>query len=152
MEHLEYNNLSDLQDKLEDFLDERHLVGYMQTERYPITYTIKSSRSLDAQLSMLEEAEGGIFGRDARIVFIFEDGEITFKTIGRASIPDADLNKIKNLVKKIHYAFLQVYYLDTEKVIQTAEMRTREEILSRIKPIYDTTVGQICLMRPAVEE
>lgn len=152
MAHLEYKNLSELQDKLEDFLEERHLVGYMQTGSYPITYMVKSSRSLDAQLSMLEEAENGIFGQDARIVFIFEDGEITFQTIGHASLPDADLSKIKSLVKKLHYAFLQVYYLDTEKTIQAAEIRARKEVLNRITPIFDTTVGNVCLLRPAIDE
>lgn len=151
MAHLEYKNLSEPQDKLEDFLEERHLVGYMQTGSYTITYTVKSSRSLDAQLSMLEEAENGIFGQDARIVFIFEDGEITFQTIGHASLPDADLSKIKSLIKKIHYAFLQVFYLEHEEMLRTSEERGRKAIEDRIVHIYETTVGDICLLRPERE-
>ena len=60
MEYPEYNNFSALQHKLDDFLAERHLTGFLQTEQYPITYTIRSNRDLDAQLSMIEEADSGI--------------------------------------------------------------------------------------------
>ena len=63
MAHLEYKNLSELQDKLEDFLEERHPVGYMQTGSYPITYTVKSSRSLDAQLSIRRSEMSACSGR-----------------------------------------------------------------------------------------
>ena len=152
MEYPEYNNFSALQHKLDDFLAERHLTGFLQTEQYPITYTIRSNRDLDAQLSMIEEADSGIFGQDAQIIFVFRGEDPEQITSGRTCIPTPDLNKIKNLVKKLHYAFLQIYYLDTEKKVQLAEVRAREEITDRIHPIYEVSVGTICLLDPAMEE
>lgn len=146
MEYPEYNNFSALQHKLDDFLAERHLTGFLQTEQYPITYTIRSDRDLDAQLSMIEEADSGIFG------FVFRGEDPEQITSGRTCIPTPDLNKIKNLVKKLHYAFLQIYYLDTEKKVQLAEARAREEITDRIHSIYEVSVGTICLLDPAMEE
>lgn len=99
MEYPEYNNFSALQHKLDDFLAERHLIGFLQTEQYPITYTIRSDRDLDAQLSMIEEADSGIFGQDAQIIFVFRGEDPEQITSGRTCIPTPDLNKIKNLVK-----------------------------------------------------
>ena len=105
MEYPEYNNFSALQHKLDDFLAERHLTGFLQTEQYPITYTIRSDRDLDAQLSMIEEADSGIFGQHAQIIFVFRGEDPEQITSGRTCIPTPDLYKIKKSCKKAALRF-----------------------------------------------
>lgn len=146
--NIERNNLRSLETKLDVILLSMGLTGEFSTQKYPITYTIRSRE--DGQVSLLDDDFEG-FDPDAELSLVFENGDVTTRIIGQVSVPEPDLNKIKGLIKKIHYAFLQVFYLEHEEMVRTAEEKGRKAIESRIVHIYETTVGDICLLRPEKE-
>lgn len=146
--NMERNNLQALESKLNALLTSMGLTGDFSTEQYQITYTIRSKEN--SQTSLLADNFEG-FDPDAELSLVFENGDVMTKIIGRVSIPEDDMSKIKGLIKKIHYAFLQVFYLEHEEMLRTAEERSRKAIEDRIVHIYETTVGDICLLRPERE-
>ena len=142
--NMERTNLQALESKLDALLTSMGLTGEFSTEQYPITYTIRSCE--DSQTSLLDDDFKG-FDPDAELSLVFENGDVMTKIIGRVSIPEDDMSKIKGLIKKIHYAFLQVFYLEHEEMLRTSEEKGRKAIENRNVHIYETTVADICLMR-----
>ncbi len=146
--NIERSNLLSPETKLDGVLLKMGLTGKFSTSEYPITYTICSQE--DGQVSLLDDDFEG-FDPDAELSLVFENGDVTTNIIGRVSIPEDDLNKIKGLIKKIYYAFLQVFYLEHEEMVRTAEEKGRNAIEDRLVHIYETSVGDICLLRPEKE-
>lgn len=147
----EYGNYRELEQKLAGLLAENDLIYAIDTND-PITITIASSSEDTERISMLETQDNGIFGRGAKVVFVFENGEVSVRTTGKAILPEKTLDKIKGLVKKIHYAYLQWFFLDTTSQWGTAMQRAEEALRKRITPIYDVSCGTICLLEPGTEE
>lgn len=143
MEHTEERNLKSLERQLEKLLAEEGMTYAMSTG-YPITITVQQDYGQPAQMSLLEE-DGP--GGEAGMVFVFAGGEVEMLTAGRMSLPEKTLDKIKGLVKKIHYAYLQWYFLDVTRRRQTAEEWAAEQVKRRLLHIYDVSVGSICLLK-----
>lgn len=104
----EKDRYNDLLDKLENTCEANHLVARIKNSAYPFTLTIVPDTSLDGQMSMIEEDQH-FNGKDSRLVFCFEDGALTYRIKG-FTLPEATLNKLKNLAKKLHHAWLEVYF------------------------------------------
>jgi len=98
--------------KLENICDENKLTYHFDHSGYPITLTISSITPPDEQLSMFDDIDGAAgnkTGPDAAIVFAYIDGDLTYKISDTFSIDDALFNKLKNLHKKMHAAWLQYF-------------------------------------------
>lgn len=104
--------------KLQGICDENNLIFRFRSDDYPITLTIRPVGGVAAQMSMLEDVEeNGYISPEAAIVFIYKDGELTYKTSETFTISDALFNKVKNLYKNMHYLWLQYFFRDViEKV------------------------------------
>lgn len=112
--------------KLNELLAENMLTYKFSTAAFPITLTIMPDTSMDAQMSMYEQAEDGVSSNDAKLVYSFKVGEIAVRVYGRIIMPDALMSKIKGLAKKMHYVWLQCYFAesistDTSKGAAVAE-------------------------------
>lgn len=104
----ERDRYNDLIEKLENTCEANHLIARIRNSAYPFTVTIVPDTSLDGQMSMLEEDQH-FNGKDSRLVFCFEDGSMTFHIKG-ITLPEATMNKLKNLAKKLQHAWLEVYF------------------------------------------
>ena len=98
------------ENKLAATLAEHNLVHRFDATKYPVTITISPDASMDAQVSMLENAENGVSSADAKLSFIFPVGDIEVRTFGRLYISDTLMSKVKGLCKKMHYLWLQAFF------------------------------------------
>lgn len=99
--------------KLQGICDENDLLFSFKHDRYPITLTIRPASGMDAQMSMLENAEeNGYISPDASIVFAYKDGALNYKMSETFVISDALFSKIKNLFKNLHFTWLQYFFRD----------------------------------------
>ncbi len=100
--------------KMQGLCDEHDLVYRFEKDRYPITFTIKPAKGLDAQMSMLENVEEvGYRSPDASMTWIFEDGTLTTKVQGGTfTIGKALRTKIEAiLIRMINY-WQQFFFRD----------------------------------------
>lgn len=97
--------------KLANTCEENDLIYTLQTSRYPVAVTIKPDQSMDAQISMLDN-EVGYNGKDSVLQFIFLDGRLTYKISDDFTLAESTFNKLKNLAKKIHAAYMMVFFRD----------------------------------------
>lgn len=95
---------------LQGICDENNLVFRFRNDAYPITLTIMPTGGVGAQMSLLENVEErGYMSPDAKIVFYYEDGVLTYKTSETFTVNDALFSKIKNLYKNMHFLWLQFF-------------------------------------------
>jgi hypothetical protein len=97
--------------KLQGICEEHNLVFRFRKESYPIHLIIKTSGDVNAQMTMLEEAETeGFRSPDARLIFAIKDGELSHQiTGGKFEIDEALFRKLQNLFKKMHSLWLQFF-------------------------------------------
>ena len=95
------------QEKLEVLLEENDLLHEFDTERYPITLTIRPNITPEAQMALFDRAAEGVSSRDAALVFQFLVAEINVRVYGRLVISDALMSKIKRQVTKMLLLWLQ---------------------------------------------
>lgn len=97
--------------KMQGLCEEHDLVYRFRKDRYPMTFTIKPSRSMDAQMSMLENVEDvGYRSPDASMTWIFDDGVLETKVRGGTfTISKTLRTKIENILIKM-IAFWQQYF------------------------------------------
>lgn len=99
--------------KLEGICDENGLLYQLSTKGYPFTLTIRPQQGLDAQISMLEQADEKPFNSpDGTIQFFMEDGDLIIKTSERFTIGDALFSKLRRLFVNLHFTFLQMFHRD----------------------------------------
>lgn len=96
--------------KLETLLSENNLVHTFHIDKYPIYLSITQNMDPSAQMEMFDTSNDGVSARDAKLNFIFRDGEILVRTDSRLIIPDSLMSKIKGLAKKMHYLYLQAFF------------------------------------------
>lgn len=109
MAYIERDNLEDLLTKLGNTCEENDLVYKFESNRYPVRILIGPDQSMEAQISMLDDSVGHN-GKDATICFVFADGKLTYKISDGFVVNEALFNKLKNMAKKIHAAWLWVYF------------------------------------------
>lgn len=97
--------------KMQGLCEEHNLVYRFRKERYPMTFTIKPSHAMDAQMSMLENAEDeGYISPEASMTWIFNDGVLETKVRGGTfTISKTTHTKIENILIKM-ITFWQQYF------------------------------------------
>lgn len=76
---------------------------------YPVTFTVYPDLEAQGQTSMFDDENEDAL-RDARLRLIFQDAGVLVETASTLRMPEELLNKVKNLAKKAHYLFLQMYF------------------------------------------
>ena len=97
--------------KMQGLCEEHNLVYRFKKDRYPMTFTIKLSHAMDAQMSMLESVEDeGYISPKASMTWIFNDGVLETKVHGGTfTISKTVRTKIENILIKM-ITFWQQYF------------------------------------------
>ena len=94
-----------LKEKLQGICDEHNLVFTIHSHGYPFRMTIKPVGGMDAQQTMMEDMEApgdtGYISPDASLVFVYRDGELSYKISETWTISATLFNKLKNLFMKL---------------------------------------------------
>lgn len=100
----------DLQDKILKVCKDNKLEIEIALTRFPVIATLRPDLEERDQLRFdtkdMEENTNFVSGE---IRLIFEE-ELTITVLNDFRIEDDLLNKIKGMVKKLHYIFLQIYF------------------------------------------
>ena len=112
MAYIEQDKLDALLAKLDNTCAENNLIFSFRNKSYPVRIVIAPDGSMDGQISMLDNPVG-CNSKDASRAFVFVDGGIQEKTTGEFTLSDTLISKLKNMAKKIHYTWLQVFHRDT---------------------------------------
>ena len=110
-----------LEDKLAEVLAEKNYLHVADYNKYPITLTVTQNQAPDAQMEIWANADGSTSSQDSVLRFIFNLDGIEIQTSNRLVIPDAFMNKIKGLAKKIHAAYVHAYFASTVSILRTAK-------------------------------
>ncbi len=109
--------------KMEGLCDEHKLVYRFRKDKYPITFTISPMGGMEAQLTMLENVEDvGYRSPEAKMTWIFEDGNLTTKVSGGTfTISKALRTKIEAILLKMISFWQQYFFRD---VIEKGSLRS----------------------------
>lgn len=107
-----YSKFKAHENKLAEVLAEHSLVHTFRTGGNPITLTISRNAAPEEQMSMLL-TEGATSSQDAKLIFIFDLGDIEVNTYERLVISDKLFNKIKGLGKKMYDSYCHAHFADT---------------------------------------
>ena len=117
-----------LKEKLQGICDEHDLVFTIHNQGYPFRMTIKPTGGMDAQQTMLEgmdEASGtGYISPDATLVFVYRDGELSYKISESWTISAALFNKLKNLFMKLRDMWMGYFFRDIHENSPGAAAKT----------------------------
>lgn len=100
------SDYQDILNKIMELCDENKLEFEFEYSKFPIVANIKPVLEQQGQLFIADANTNFVNGK---ISFIFGD-EPQITILNDFNINDNLLNKIKNLVKKLHYVFLQGYF------------------------------------------
>ena len=126
---MEKDIFNDLYEKFMNICDANNLVGEFRTDGYPIVLTVRPDTDMDSQISMLED-EVGHNGKDSRVRFIFVDGRLIVKVQKDFTLSDALFGKLKNLAKKMHYAWLCGYFrerMEQNRLVELTDGQRQDE-------------------------
>lgn len=98
----------DMLGKVENLCTSNDLEFEFESSKFPIVAIIRPSEESRNQLVMDLGDESSDFV-NGEIELIFGD-ELTMKVINDFRIEDNLLNRIKNMTKKLHYIYLQMYF------------------------------------------
>lgn len=99
-----------MKDKLENTLEENGLIGTFVTDETPIMLTITPNNVESGQMSMIPDDNENKSSLDAKLSFIFQDGDVIITTDEKLVISESLMNKLKNIAKKMHYLYLQAAF------------------------------------------
>lgn len=101
---------SDVYTKLGKACKDNRLEFDFETSKFPIVCRIKPNMESRDQLRFdLEGVDESSNFVNGEIKLVFGE-ELTMTVLNDFRIEDSELNKIKGLVKKLHYLFLQIYF------------------------------------------
>lgn len=115
--------INELTDKLDKLCEDNNLELTVQCTDYPITFTVRQDQ-ITFDSSEETPMVQFVFGFDP---YVINSGDL--------KISLEDMQKIQSLVKKLHYLYLQDWFY-------TKNFRYD----SMVTYIYETTVGDICLI------
>ena len=108
-----------LKEKLQGICEENDLTYSINNEGYPFRMTIKPLDGMDAQQTMLEgmdEGSGtGYISPDASLVFVYRDGELSYKISETWTISATLFNKLKNLFMKLRDYWFGYFFRDVHE-------------------------------------
>lgn len=116
--------------KMQGLCDEHELTYRFRKDAYPITFTIRPTQGMDAQMSMLEAAdEKGYISPDASMMWIFKDGILETKVSGGTfTISKVLRTKIETVLMKMITYWQQYFFRDImEKDILKGRMPVIDE-------------------------
>lgn len=117
-----------LKEKLQNLCEEHDLVFTIHNQGYPFRMTIKPTGGMDAQQTMLEgmdESNGtGYISPDASLVFVYRDGELSYKISETWTISAALFNKLKNLFMKLRDMWMAYFFRDVHEHSPSAAAKT----------------------------
>lgn len=153
-----------LKEKLQGICDENDLTYTIRNEGYPFLMIIKPLGGMDAQQTMLEgmdETSGtGYINPDASLVFVYSDGELTYKISETWTISATLFNKLKNLFMKLRDMWMAHFFRDVHMhspgmipVHDTpAETQDEEDITAESEDTSDAFAEFLAEAEPAVDE
>ena len=106
-----YETYAKLDEKLAKLMAESLLVHTFDTQRYPLTLTIRPDKDPEAQMCMIA-ADDGACSADASLVFLMSADRMQMRINGRIYIDDGLMTKIKGLAKKLCTAYLFGYFAE----------------------------------------
>lgn len=105
-----------LKEKLKNLCDEHDLIYEINNTGYPFRMTIKPAGGMDAQQTMMEGMENpgdtGYISPDASLVFVYKDGELSYKISETWTISASLFNKLKNLFMKLRDMWQAHFFRD----------------------------------------
>ena len=104
-------DFADMQEKIMGVCKESKLEFNFEGARFPVVARINPDLSQRDQMRFdIDETDGEVTNFvNGEIKFIFDD-ELTMTVFNDFKIEDSLLNRIKNMVKKLHYIYLQIYF------------------------------------------
>ncbi len=106
----------------EEFLAENGLTAKFKKDGYPIEIEIRKAFDRSGQIGMFETDNDGK-KENSRIVIRFPVGAVTVEFLGKISITEKLLNKIKSQAKKLHDLYLQGFFaMVTKEAEEDAEV------------------------------
>ena len=117
-----------LKEKLQGICDEHNLVFTIHSHGYPFRMTIKPTGGMDAQQTMIEGMENpgdtGYISPDASLVFVYRDGELSYKISETWTISATLFNKLKNLFMKLRDMWMAYFFRDIHEHSPGAAAKT----------------------------
>lgn len=99
-----------MKDKLDNTLEANGLTGKFVTDENPIMLTVSPSIVESGQVGMFPDNDDDKSSLDAKLSFIFKDGDVIITTDEKLVIAESLMNKLKNIAKKMHYLYLQAAF------------------------------------------
>lgn len=117
-----------LKEKLQNICEEHDLVFTIHNQGYPFRMTIKPTGGMYAQQTMLEGMDEsgatGYISPDASLVFVYRDGELSYKISETWTISAALFNKLKNLFMKLRDMWMAYFFRDIHEHSPGAAAKT----------------------------
>lgn len=109
--------------KMTDLCYEHDLTFRLVKDKYPITFTVRSIQSPDAQTTMLENVEGvGYRSPEASMTWVFEGSTLETRVQGGTfTISKTLRSKIENILSKMITFWQQYFFRD---VMERGALRT----------------------------
>jgi len=99
--------------KLQGLCEEHNLVYTYSRDQYPLMLTVKTTGDISGQMSMLEEAdEDGFRSPDARLTYVYKNGDITIHSEGKFTISKSLRDKIENIFTRMNNFWLSYFFRD----------------------------------------
>lgn len=99
--------------KLQGCCDENGLIFKFSKDTYPITLKIQPVQGMDGQMSMMEDAgDSGYMNPDAYLLFVYDDGNLIWRTTETFTISDTLFSKLKNFFKNMCFCWWQYFFRD----------------------------------------
>lgn len=103
-------------EKLQNLCDEHDLIFTIQNQGYPFRLTVKPAGGLDNQQTMMEgmdtAKDTGYISPDASLVFVYRDGDLSYKISETWTISATLFNKLKNLFTKLREMWFAYFFRD----------------------------------------
>lgn len=117
-----------LKEKLKNLCDEHDLLYDINNKGYPFHMTIRPAGGMDAQQTMMEGMDDsgatGYINPDASLVFVYKDGELSYKISETWTISAALFNKLKNLFMKLREMWQAHFFRDVHETSPGAAAKT----------------------------
>lgn len=108
------HDFSDLQEKIFKVCKENKLEIDIKLTKFPVIATLRPNLEERDQLRFdVQELDIDTNFVSGEINLVFEE-ELTMTVLNDFRIEDSLLNRIKGMVKKLHYIFLQIYFKESK--------------------------------------
>lgn len=107
-----FSYVEDIERSLAMILEKEGLTYLFRTGNYPIILSISPRKDTVSQMGLFANEDASSADAEMRFIFLLEG--ISIRTDNRLIMSDQFMTKVKNLAKKLHYAYLQAYFSATK--------------------------------------